>query len=318
MKILMLIMLFLTLFSACEKKPVKPSTNVEKIEYLTHNSCTVSVNYNFGSYNEANTKQGLCFSLNPEPSMDDNILLYSNIIDNMANKRVFFLVGLQANTTYFVRSYIIPVGEDEISYSSATEFKTKDVEYFTDARDNKKYPVIKIDEDHWIAENLSYEVVGNSWYYDNDNANMKYGRLYNYEGALAAIPDGWHLPTDEEWTNLEKNIYLEDSLLSKDVEKGRYEASKLKQIGSDFWYNPGGTNETGFTALPGGFFGPKNQELGINEQFSGLSTKGFFLTSTAYDDDTIWVRKMIDSDNKIYRQKELKERGFSVRCIKNK
>lgn len=310
-------LLFLVLVTSCEKEVDKPNTSIGKIEYITHNSCIISVSYNFNDFNAVNTTKGICFGINPEPTIEDTILSTSRKINNSDNNQNYFMVSLKPNTTYFVRSFIKPDDNDAISYSSSVEFKTNNIEYFTDNRDNKKYPIVKIGDDYWLAENLAYKVEGNSWYYDNDSAYKQYGMLYSYQGALNAVPDGWHIPTDEEWATLEKSIFLEDSLLSIVVEKGMYEAAKIKQIGSDFWRNAIGTNETGFSALPSGFFVPENPEFGLNEQFDGLFTYSIFLSNTEYDEENIWVRQLIDSDNKIERLTRSKEWGFSVRCVRD-
>lgn len=148
------------------------------------------------------------------------------------------------------------------SYSQQTEI-------FTDARDDKVYKIVKIGNQVWMAENLntSHYLNGDSipqvqdkaewvalttgaWcYYQNDAENGKtYGKLYNWYAVndpRGLAPEGWHIPTDAEW------IALIDYLGGTNVAGG-----KMKQIGTVHWISPnlGATNESGFSALPGGLW----------------------------------------------------------------
>jgi len=119
---------------------------------------------------------------------------------------------------------------------------------FTDPRDDQTYTTIDIGSQTWFAENLNYNTGdgnNNSWCYDNNGSNCDiYGRLYTWEAATSACPDGWHLPSDDEWTT------LIDFLGGEDVAGG-----KMKETGTTHWNSPnaGATNSSGFTALPGGY-----------------------------------------------------------------
>ena len=116
------------------------------------------------------------------------------------------------------------------------------VSTFTDKRDGKVYRIVEADGQFWMAENLNYEAVG-SVCYDNKALNCaKYGRLYDeHTAANEACPDGWHLPLGAEWTALEN--YASGSGMA---------GKKLKSTSG--WKNKGnGTDEYGFSALPGGY-----------------------------------------------------------------
>ncbi|OQY03472.1 MAG: hypothetical protein B6I20_04965 [Bacteroidetes bacterium 4572_117] len=85
---------------------------------------------------------------------------------------------------------------------------------FTDDRDGKTYKVVKIGDQFWLAENFAYKPQhvkyggfdGNFWAYDDKDANIeKYGCLYDWATAQNIAPDGWHLPSKEEFETLINN-----------------------------------------------------------------------------------------------------------------
>jgi uncharacterized protein (TIGR02145 family) len=109
---------------------------------------------------------------------------------------------------------------------------------FIDKRDGKTYKTVKIGNQVWMAENLAYNAQG-SVCYDNDPANeAKYGRLYDWETAKKSCPEGWHLPSDEEWQML--------------IDFVGEDAGKKLKAKSGWADNGNGTDKHGFTALPGG------------------------------------------------------------------
>jgi uncharacterized protein (TIGR02145 family) len=137
-------------------------------------------------------------------------------------------------------------------------------------------------------------------WYSNDKT---WGTLYNWyavnTGKLA--PAGWHVATDEDWTT------LTDYLGGENVAGG-----KLKETGSVRWDSPntGATNESGFTALPGGF------RKG-DGTFSSFGGGGYWWSSTEFDALNSWARYIFWSGSIIYRGHYDKREGHSVRCVKD-
>ncbi|OFY56338.1 MAG: hypothetical protein A2Y87_05970, partial [Bacteroidetes bacterium RBG_13_46_8] len=127
-----------------------------------------------------------------------------------------------------------------------------------------------------------------------------YGRLYNWETLHATniCPARWHVPTDADWTILTIN-------LGGDSIAGR----KLKEAGNAHWIEPntGGTNESGFTGLPGGY-------RTLDGEFRYLGNSSFFWSSVEADADNAWYLALNVHDY-AYRSDAYKSRAFSVRCI---
>ena len=173
---------------------------------------------------------------------------------------------------------------------------------FTDNRDGNTYKTIQIGTQIWMAENLNYDAGMGSWIYDeNSSLASTYGRLYDWETACGACPEGWHLPSDEEWTA------LTDFLGGEEIAGG-----KLKETGTAHWESPneGATNESGFSALPGG--GRFNYG-----DFDGIGISANFWSSTAAEWGPAYYRTLGDSDIDVYRDVDDNSFGRSVRCVKD-
>lgn len=79
---------------------------------------------------------------------------------------------------------------------------------FTDSRDGKIYKTVKIGDQWIMAENLAYKPdKGNFWAYEDNDSNIAiYGYLYDWETAMNIAPDGWHLPSEDEWIDVRKAL----------------------------------------------------------------------------------------------------------------
>ena len=143
--------------------------------------------------------------------------------------------------------------------------------------DGNTYNTVAIGTQCWMAENLNYATDNSWWYENNGEYGDIYGRLYTWTAALTACPDGWHLPTDDEWTT------LTDYLGGENVAGG-----KLKETGTTHWLSPntGATNSSGFTALPAGF----RYYVGVSFNRLGLST--YWWSATAYSSAYAWGRDL--------------------------
>jgi len=221
-------------------------------------------------------------------------------------------------------------------YITVTWATSNETGTLTDTRDDQVYQTVKIGDQWWMAENLAYlpsvspPSAGNSadpYYYVYDylgtsvsdaktTSNYQtYGVLYNWPAAMAGAassaanpsgvqgvcPAGWHLPSDLEWTQL--TDYLGGEYVAGD---------KLKEYGTTHWESPntGATNESGFTALPGGL-------RGYNGNFFSIGDAGLWWSATEYNSSYAWLRYLEFGHGEFSGYSYYKDFGYSVRCVKD-
>jgi uncharacterized protein (TIGR02145 family) len=182
------------------------------------------------------------------------------------------------------------------------------------------YKTIQIGSQLWMAENLkttkyndgtdipmftgstssaNLVVAGYNWpNYSIDNKKT-YGALYDWTvvGTGKLCPSGWHVPSDTEWNNILPAFQGTVSLAG----------GKLKETGTSHWvkYNTEATNETGFTALPGGLFYPSGL-------YEGLGYVGHWWSSGCFDYQMFYNLGQVNRFGN-----NLSHMGFSVRCTKD-
>ena len=192
--------------------------------------------------------------------------------------------------------------------------------------DGNTYMTVKIDKQIWMAENLkttrfndgtAIPLVTDSaewgndgptygprycWYNNDTTYKNIYGALYCWPAAGTGklCPTGWHVPEPAEWTT------IINYLGGQNVAGG-----KLKESGTTHWKSPntGATNESGFTALPGGFrqfYGP----------FSFIGLKGYWWSSVHYMENAYDMDLNYDSGY-TERDRDVMGCGISVRCVKD-
>lgn len=200
-----------------------------------------------------------------------------------------------------VKLYIEIAGKNGCYYEQALELwnEIEAPQILTDIRDDKSYRSVRIGTQTWMAENLDYYTSG-SWCYDDKTSNCdKYGRLYNWIAALKACPQGWHLPSDEEWT------VLVNYLGGVDIAGG-----KLKSTSSWNYPNVGASNRSIFSALPGG-------SRNGNGYFDYLGESSHFWSSTEINGflSSYWYLENYSSE--VFRYGFSKDYARSIRCLKN-
>ena len=118
-------------------------------------------------------------------------------------------------------------------------------ESLTDSRDGRRYKVVEIDGTSWMAENLNFKTK-NSFCYDDDESNCKlYGRLYTFDAAQNACPDGWRIASESDWNSLSDADYqktLQVQPAGFRNSKGKYELEGLR---ADFWTDGSASKDKG-------------------------------------------------------------------------
>ncbi len=170
---------------------------------------------------------------------------------------------------------------------------------FTDPRDNRTYKYVTIGNLTWMAENLAYRSSG-SWVYDNDPYNERmYGRLYTWRAARNVCPDGWHLPSDGEWSDLEIEV------------GGRENAGRVLKAKKRWHDNGNGTDQYGFAALPGGY---RIYDGGL---FRNMGKCVYWWSSTESSSEEAYRREVGYDHETVNRYENNKSFGFSVRCVRD-
>ncbi|MBN3036048.1 MAG: hypothetical protein JW861_10725, partial [Bacteroidales bacterium] len=175
------------------------------------------------------------------------------------------------------------------------------------------YHTVLIGDQCWLKENMNWET-GISWCYDYDPSNCEiYGRLYNWPTALGVCPTGWHLPSDEEWKEIEgvvDNQYgYPDPEWDQTGWRGYDAGLNLK---STTGWNTGGNGPDpyGFSALPGG----TRAGLGL---FYGLGHDSAWWTSTENVWSTAWRRYLSYYSEEANRYYYSMYYAFYVRCLRD-
>lgn len=194
-----------------------------------------------------------------------------------------------------------------------------------DTSDSGIIETTKIGAQIWMKKNLSTEKYRNgdiipqvqntkeweklrtgAWcYYGNNSENGKtYGKLYNWyavNDSRGLAPDGWHIPSDKEWTKF--TDYLGGDMVA---------SGKMKEAGTSHWDSPntGADNSSGFTALPGG-------GRYADGSFLTLGYVGYWWSATEYGATYAWLRYLYYGSAVSSRYFYSKGYGFSVRCLRD-
>jgi uncharacterized protein (TIGR02145 family) len=264
------------------------------------------------------TARGICWSKTPNPTISDSYTTEGSGTGSFTSN----LTGLSTGTIYFVRAYATT---GLVTYYG-NQFNFITLSTIADI-DGNVYSVIRIGNQFWMRENLktvnlndgtpiTHVTDSSLWnlyltpeycYYNNDKAtyNGPYGALYNWYAVQSGklCPTGWHVPTHDEW------ITLISYLGGGDVA-----GWKLKEAGTSHWISPNvATNESGFTALPGGLcYNPSGYRV-----FQNIGLLGYWWSAdqnfgSLYYDLTLYNYNTSGPIGTQYITD-----GLSVRCIKD-
>jgi uncharacterized protein (TIGR02145 family) len=333
-------MVFLTNCFKKNDQPTEPILTTLPVSQITYCSAALGANVSNGY-----VEWGVCFDTVPNPIKNDNSPTnYEPFPLGTSGSYTITHSGLLENTTYYVRayagSYISLNGQllpgYKMYYGPEVTFTTLKLDTIIKFNpnltygslldiDGNIYKTIQIGSQVWMAENLrvtkfrngsNIQQIDKNWddtdtlgaycYFKNHSSYVTtFGLLYSYYAIVNSqklCPTGWHVPDENEWT------ILETDLGGPSVAGG-----KLKESGTTHWLvpNDGATNESGFTALPGG-----NRYAG---NYYLLGSYGYFLISS----DFAYRFKMMQFSNGKMSNDEglvyIDRSGdcYSVRCIKD-
>ena len=265
------------------------------------------------------TSRGVCWSKSVNPTIANSKTTDGTGVGNFTSS----ITDLEAGSVYYVRAYA--TNSFGTNYGKEYIFNTNSILRVSDIEGNV-YNTTTIGTQIWMAENLKTtkynngDLIGTTspvsldissetepkyqWSYDGDESLVAtYGRLYTWYAVndiRNLCPSGWHVPSNDDWT------VLTDYLGGKSLAGG-----KLKETGFAHWFYPneGATNETGFTALPGGF-------RYYQGNFNSLEVNGIYWSSTE-DGNSAWHRRIYFEFGGVSSSVYEKAIGYSVRCIKD-
>ena len=188
---------------------------------------------------------------------------------------------------------------------------------------------VQIGNQTWAIKNLDVETYrngdpipeeqdGNAWsnlttgawcYYQNNTGNGTiYGKLYNWYAVndpRGLAPNGYHIPSDAEWTTL--TDYLGGASIA---------GGKMKEAGTSHWLSPNAyaSNLSGFRGLPGGF-------RNVNGNFNSIGANGYWWSSSEAtifsNTEKAWYRSLSSNNGNVSSYNDYKLYGFSVRCLED-
>ena len=214
-------------------------------------------------------------------------------------------------------------GDDDSDFFSHAD-SSMSMSTVTDARDNQTYKTVKIGKQWWMAENLNYEAPNSYCYNDEDSYCAKYGRLYTWAVAMdsagllstdglgcgngeycspnlpvrGVCPEGWHLPSADEFEILINAVSDPDS------------AGWALKSKTGWRYTERNTDEFSFTALAAGFRFDNGEFL-----YEGEFTE--FWSIAEYHPNMAKAMYLSYSYGDVYLTADHKYNAASVRCIKN-
>ena len=327
-------------FTTSQTTNTAPIVTTQNASNIAQNTATLN-----GQVNANGNDATVTFEYGTTTSYGTTVYATPSIVTGTSNTNVTAdITGLTENTIYHCRIKAVNVGGTTYSPNDITFTTTQTTNTTVTDIDGNIYPTVNIGNQTWMAEDLRVthypngdaipHIIDNTeWanladdntsdaycFYNNDNITGagSWGALYTWAAAMSdnavssstnpsgvqgVCPDGWHLPSDAEWTE------LTDYLGGTSVAGG-----KMKETGTTHWNSPntGATNESGFSALPGGY----RYYYGTGA-FYNAGYLGGWWSATESSGTNAWLRYLYYYDAEATRYSNDKSFGFSVRCVRD-
>jgi uncharacterized protein (TIGR02145 family) len=187
------------------------------------------------------------------------------------------------------------------------------------------YKTVIIGDQTWMAENLKYNAPGSKCYAEGSSGVSadsvaknceKYGRLYDWATAMGEVkdicPDGWHIPSSLEWTQL---YHYVDDTAYKEANYDSPIAGRYLKATSGWNSNGNGEDAFGFAALPGGNYNPSGGgSFSFQTPFSDAGDRGYWWSSTERS-SSAYLRIMYYNRENANFNYDDKNKMLSIRCI---
>jgi len=195
-------------------------------------------------------------------------------------------------------------------------FHTAEQQQFTDARDGRKYWITKGGGLEWMEPNLAWTGKGKA-YYCADAMNDLMGRYYSWEEAQTACPEGWRLPTDEEWIKLAQEYGApESSKVLSDIMGGAGDLMVDAYFNGgkmwEYWPNVSLSNKSLMAIMPTGYATVAEDEY----TFYGVDLYSMFWTSSEYSDKGAYRYFYVDKNIIFSGLGSKTSLAASVRCVR--
>jgi uncharacterized protein (TIGR02145 family) len=220
-----------------------------------------------------------------------------------------------------INTSLIHIGSNGlVRVGKSIEITNKIISEYEERLLQETFPTVKIGNQEWMTKNLDVACYANgdtipqvqnqtewwnlktgAWcYYDNDRENGKiFGKLYNWYAVndpRGLAPKGWRIPSEDDW------IILSNCLGGK-----KLAGTKMKSTSG--WKSKGnGTNESGFSGLPGGY---------RIVPFGGIGSSGLWWSTTEDNTSDAWAWRLIYTHCVVGSSSQRKRYGISVRCLRD-
>jgi uncharacterized protein (TIGR02145 family) len=312
-KVIILATLMLTFLISCGDEPTNPNPDVFQISayaptYARINAVITLTGNKFGELQGTSVVSFNNIQATEYISWSDTQIKVKVPLSATSGKIFVTVNGKKSNEVDFTLITYEPIILEPVTIGSQVWSQTNlDVDHYCNGD-----PIPQVqDPGEWA------KLTTGAWCYHNNLTELGkvYGKLYNQYAVndpRGLAPEGWHIPSDGEWKELESFLGIDDDKLNLEGFRGGFEGGKLKEFGNEHWISPntGATDVTKFTALPGGM----RDELGV---FNYEGYDGNWWTSTLTTSSKGIYRSLIGKDAGIGRSQISCRAGMSIRCVKN-